>query len=150
MPHGDLSDLVGLSCTFFGLTSIFYPQAWFTAVGPLQPMLEGGAASPAAAAAIRIAGSGYLFAGLAAYVVRWNKVNAAAAIVGCAAAGATSAYVALSMDSWQFVPRPWYILSAVFALGVFHFATNVNKVLTWQEVKEKEEKAAAAKAAKGK
>ena len=70
-------------------------------------MLEGDAAAPATQAAIRAAGAAYLFAGLACYIVRWNKVNAVAATIGCAAGAATSAYIALSMDAFSFVPRPY-------------------------------------------
>ena len=121
MPHGDLSDYVGGVGAIFGLGSIFAPAAvWTFSAGPLKPMLEG-AATEGTLGAIRLAGAAFVFVGLTSFGVRWNKTNGGTATAGCAAIALASAYNALTMDKFAFVPRTWWFLAAVFSVGAYHF-----------------------------
>ena len=121
MPHGDLSDYVAVASRALGLGSIFAPAALYSfSAGPLKPMVEG-AVTEAAASAMRLAGAAFIFVGTTSFGVRWNTVNHVTAMVGCAAISATSAYNALAMDKFAFVPRPWWLLAAVYGVGAYHF-----------------------------
>ena len=145
MPHGDLSDLVGLSSLIFGLASIFYPSLWAMPVLAVQPLLTG-PLTPSTLVAIQASGGGFAFMGLACYVVRWNRVNSAAAAVGCFIVLANSISIALAMDKNLFVFRGWYVIAVIAAIGVYHFIVNPNPVLTsamlLQQEKDKEAKKA--------
>jgi urea transporter len=79
------------------------------------------------------------------FVVRWNKINGKAAALGCVIASVNSAAIALKMDGYQFVPRGWYVFSAVFFLAALHLAFNANPMLTSAMLLEKEKAQAAKK-----
>lgn len=143
MPHGDLSDYVGVSSLVFGLGSIFAPAAVAAlSAGPIKPLVDG-AASEATLAAMRLAGAAFVFVGTTSFGVRWNTVNHFSAAAGCAAISLVSAFNALSMDKYAFVPRPWWLLAAIHAVGAYHFYANPNPMLTSADLKKKEDAAAA-------
>ena len=140
MPHGDFSDVIGLSTLVLGATSIFYPK-WITlGYGALKPALSS-AVSDSTLTVIQAGGAPLMALGMAFYIVRWNKVNSMAAVAGCVVSAINYAYIGLKMDNNTFVLRPWYIISAVFLAGAYHFAFHSNPMLTSADLlkKEKEE-----------
>lgn len=146
MPHGDFSDKAAFACAGTGLVSIFMPSVWFTAAGPLKPMLDV-PATPELLGVIRFAGGLLMFMFPVLFVVRWNVINGKAAALGMWIATAATVYTALSLDGFAFVLRGWYIFAALFLLAGVHLAFNANPMLTSAMLKEKEDaKAAKAKA----
>jgi hypothetical protein len=140
MPHGDYSDIIGLSTLALGATSIFYPKWMTLGFGALKPALSS-AVSDSTLTAIQAGGAPLMALGMAFSVVRWNKVNSIAAVAGCVVTAINYAYIGLKMDNFTFVLRPWYIISAVFLAGAYHFAFHSNPMLTSADLlkKEKEE-----------
>ena len=108
MPHGDPSDLAALTHAVLGFSAIFAPHFWFATFGPLQPMFDG-APTPATLAAVKFAGGPLFFMAFTLFVVRWNMINGKAGALGCLVAAANSAYISLSMDSFSFVLRGWWV-----------------------------------------
>jgi hypothetical protein len=140
MPHGDYSDIIGLSSIALGATSIFYPKWAFLGLGMIKPAFAT-AVSDSALTAIQAGGAPLVALGMAFSVVRWNKVNSIAAIAGCIVTALNYAYIGLKTDNYTFVLRPWYLISALFLAGAYHFAFHSNPMLTSADLlkKEKEE-----------
>jgi hypothetical protein len=82
MPHGDPSDYAAYTHLALGLATIFKPDLWFAAIGPLKPLLDG-EATVAALAAARFAGGPLMFMAFTLFVVRWNTINGKAGAIGC-------------------------------------------------------------------
>ena len=120
-----------------GLTAIFAPQLAFSGIGPLKPMFDG-PENPAMLSAIRLAGGPLMFMAFSLFVVRWNVINGKAGMLGCLIAAANAAHISLSMDSYVFVPRMWFVLSAVWVLTALHLGLNANPMLTSKMLAEKE------------
>ena len=138
MPHGDFSDYAAYTHLALGFASIFAPQhVWFGSIGPLKAMLEGEATATALALG-RFAGGPFFFMALTLFVVRWNTINGKAGAIGCVVAALNSIYIALSMDSFSFVPRGWYVLAAFHLATAYHLAFNANPMLTSAMLAEKE------------
>merc|ERR1719218_531509 len=133
------------------LGSLFVLAPWvcFESAGPIQPMFAGEVATPATLAAIRFAGGLLWFMAPVLFVVRWNVLNGKAGALGMFIAAGVTAHVALSMDDFTFVPRPWYALAAFFVAAGLHLAFNANPMLTSAMLLEKEQRKAARLAAKG-
>ena len=152
MPHGDFSDVSAYTCAALGSLFVLAPWVVFESAGPLQPMFSlkaGEAAAPATLAAIRFAGGLLWFMAPVLFVVRWNVLNGKAGALGMFIAAGVTAHVALSMDDFTFVPRPWYALAAFFVAAGLHLAFNANPMLTSAMLLEKEQRKAARLAAKG-
>ena len=152
MPHGDFSDYTAFFCAGLGMASMISPDLWFAEFGPVKSMLEApvdaeGVKGPPSASAlmvIRFAGGLLMFMFLCLFAVRWNVVNGKAAALGCIIIAGNTANLGLSMDEYEFVPRPWYGISAMFLAAAAHLAFNANPMLTSAMLLEKERKKAAA------
>jgi len=142
MPHGDFSDLAALTCFMAGLGTMIAPQLWFTAVGPMKPLLDppsDDAIPPASAlAAVRFGGGLLVLMAPILFMVRWNVLNGKGAGLGFLIAAANSASIGLSMDDYTPTLRPWYLLAAFFVMTALHLAFNANPMLTSAMLLEKE------------
>lgn len=131
-----------------GCLSIFYPAVWFASLGPIKPLFDT-AATPELLLALRFAGGLLLFMAPVLFVVRWNKINGKAGALGMWMAAANTAYIALSMDAFTFVPRAWWLFVVVFFCAGLHLAFNANEMLTVKDLEEKAAKKKAKAKAKG-
>ena len=146
MPHGDMSDFVGLSVFFTGIASVFYPTIWTTAVGPMGAMFDG-PLDANTTTVISFAGSLMIFLGWLFYVVRWNTINGKFACApGCIIAATNCVYISYKMDGGNFVFRAWHALAGVLLVGAHHMIFNANQPWTSVSLKAHEDE----KAKKGK
>ncbi len=87
-------------------------------------------------------------------MVRWNKINGKGGAVGCFVVACTCVYQALRKDAARFnlvfKLSGWYLLAVLFLVTAIHLAFFANPLETSASLKLKEDKAAAAKAAKSK
>merc|ERR1711907_113405 len=147
MPHGDFSDITAFICAAIGGTTLYDPTLiFYTAYGPMKPAFD---TPPIAETlfALKIIGGLLLMVFPMFYVVRWNKINGKAAMLGLWIAAANMIYHTYNMDGGVLILRPWYALAGIFLLASLHFGFNANPMLTSAMLLEKE-KAKAAKAAK--
>jgi hypothetical protein len=152
MPHGDLSDFVGIGNLAFGILALAAPQFAHQSfsLGPftLTPLLEG-EATAASAAILSVFASCLLTFGLALYIVRWNTINAKFVAVGFL----TIAGMSFKNATWDFASKsfsPWLFLFFIELIAALHLIFNPNDAWTSETLRAHEEKKAAKKAAKEK
>ena len=145
MPHGDFSDYAAFFCMGTGAASLFAPALWFSGIGPLQPMIDGGGGD-VAQTLIAFIGALLLFIGLSMFMVRWNTVNGKGGGLGMFVASGTSAVIAFRSGGF----RGWHVFSGMFLLAGLHLCFNANPMWTVETLAKKIKERAARKAAKNK
>uniref|UniRef100_A0A7S1AY63 Transmembrane protein 35A n=1 Tax=Noctiluca scintillans TaxID=2966 RepID=A0A7S1AY63_NOCSC len=141
MPHGDFSDLAALMLIAGGCQQIFKPEMQFAKYHPFKPFFDIRAASMTVEleAMIKFCGGFMVILGCMLFTVRWNTINGKMSGLALILAAANSAHTAFKLlDKEVFVPRPFYIYSAVMALTglkLMFFANPIIKAETGKKAK---------------
>ena len=128
MPHGDFSDIAALTLIAAGVQQIFKPT-FNDDIGPIKANFDG-EITASMINMIKLCGGFCLVIGCMLFTVRWNTLNgklSGIALIGCAAnIGMT---VFHEFDGGVFVPRLYYVYSAVLALAGLHLMFNANPLI---------------------
>lgn len=125
MAHGNLSDVAFLMVLAIVVQLCAFPDVLYQDVGPFKAQFSKRSADMDAVA--KFCGSMLFMFGFTLSGVKWNPINGKMAGFGGFIASAYAAYSTFKADSDAFVPRLFYIYSAVLlfaALSIFAMPSN--------------------------
>ena len=130
MPHGDLSDFTAISLLVVGAQQIFLPAWSFSAIGPLQPVLDGTFenATKEQLALLKFMGAFMIIVAFMLFEVWWDGTNfhlpSLGFLLGAVNFGVTTYF---TIDGGKFVPRVSYVYAALLIVGAIHLLFFRNK-----------------------
>jgi len=116
--HGNASDAVALSLIIASMGCLFYPEHLFIDLGPFKAQFSEKSAD--LETMIRFVACLMLTLALIISGVKWNPINGKMAGFGGFLASGYTAYSSFQADGGVFVPRIFYVYSAVIFFGGLH------------------------------
>jgi len=120
MAHGNTSDLVFLALLVIAIQFFAFPATLFQDLGPLKAQFDAKSQNADVDLIIKFGGCLILMHGLTLSGVKWNPINGKMAGLGGIIASGYTAFSTFRADSHVFVPRLFYVYSAVLLLGALH------------------------------
>lgn len=115
MAHGNLSDLAFLMLLAIVVQLWAFPDTLYKDLGPLKAQFSKRSADMDAI--VKLCGGLLFMFGMAVSGVKWNPINGKMVGFGGFIASGYAAYSTFKNDSHAFVPRLFYVYSAVLLLG---------------------------------
>lgn len=116
--HGNVSDKIAVPWLLLSIAVLAYPDHLFQDLGPIKAQFS--SKSDDLSAMIQLVGGLMLILSLMLSGVKWNPTNGKMAGFGGFICAGYTAYSLFKADSDAFVPRLFYIYSALIFLGALH------------------------------